>query len=69
MIRGCIVVGELECDGCHRVMEHGQQYLLIEEGKNKTRLCVQCSLERKYARYIKEKGEKVLTFFQSSPSS
>lgn len=63
MIRGCIVIGELECDGCHRVMEHGEQYLLMEEDKKKTHLCTQCALDRGYARYVKEKGEKVLTFF------
>lgn len=64
MIRGCLVIGELECDGCQRTMEHGEQYLLIEENKKKTRLCVQCSLEKGYARYVKERGEKILSFFK-----
>ncbi len=69
MIRGCIVIGELECDGCHRTMEHGEQYLVLEEGKNLTRLCVQCAIKQDYARYVKEKSEKYLTFFQSPPTS
>ncbi len=64
MIRGCIVIGELECDGCQRTMEHGEQYLLIEEDRKKTRLCVHCALKKGCAKYIKEKGEKTLTFFQ-----
>ncbi len=64
MIRGCIVIGELECDGCQRTMEHGEQYLLIEEDGKKTRLCVQCALKKGRVKYIKEKGEKSLTFFQ-----
>lgn len=64
MIRGCIVIGDLNCDGCNRTVEHGEQYLLIEEDKKQTRLCTNCALKRGYARYIKEKGEKILTFFQ-----
>lgn len=64
MMRGCLVTGELQCDGCQRTMEHGEQYLLIEEDKKKTRLCAHCALKKGYAKYVKEKGEKVLTFFQ-----
>lgn len=64
MKRGCIVVGEIECDGCNRLMEHGERYLLIEEnGDKKSRFCVDCCLKKGYATYVKEKGEQVLTFF------
>lgn len=69
MICGCIVIGELKCDGCHRTMEHGEQYLVLEEGKNLTRLCAQCAVKKDYARNIKEKDEKYVTFFQSPPTS
>jgi hypothetical protein len=64
MIRGCIVIGDLGCDGCNRIMEHGEQYLVVEEDKKKIRLCVDCALKAGKARYAKEKGEKILTFFQ-----
>lgn len=64
MRQGCIAVGEIKCDGCQRIMEHGQQYLLMEdeEGK-KLRLCADCCLAKGYANYKTEKGQRVLTFF------
>jgi hypothetical protein len=29
--------------------------------------CIECSLEKGYARYREEKGERVLTFFPGEP--
>ena len=31
MRRGCIAIGKTECDGCHRPIEYGEHYLLINE--------------------------------------
>ncbi len=64
MNRGCIAIGEVKCDGCNRIIEHGERYLLMEEKEGeKLRLCVECCLGKGYATYVKEKGERVLTFF------
>ncbi len=70
MRRGCIVTGEIKCDECHRLVEHGEQYLLMEEeGDEKLRFCVDCCLGKGYAAYVKEKGERVLTFFLANLDS
>jgi hypothetical protein len=64
---GCIAIGEFKCTMCNRYVEHGERYLLIAENDapedKRQRICVDCCLKKKYADYIKEKGEKVLTFF------
>ena len=64
MRRGCIAIGKVQCDGCHRFLEYGERYLTIddEEGK-KQRLCVDCCLSRGYAFYRTERGEQIITFF------
>ena len=70
MRRGCIATGEIKCDGCHRLIEHGDRYLLIEEKEGeKLRFCIDCCLSEGYAAYVKEKGEQVLTFFPSELDS
>ncbi len=67
MRRGCIAIGETKCDICRRNIEHGERYLLKiddeEKEEEKQRICVECCLNEKYASWITEKGEKVLTFF------
>jgi len=64
MNRGCVAAGEIKCDGCQRLIEQGQRYLVMEEKEDeKTRFCVECCLIKGYAAYVTEKGEKVLTFF------
>ena len=64
MRRGCIAVGEVKCEGCHRLIDHGERYLLIEEDGTETlRFCLDCCLSKKYATHVTEKGEEVLTFF------
>ncbi len=64
MCPGCIAIGQMECDGCQRVIKYGERYLLTngEEGK-KQRLCVDCSLSRGYASYKTGKEEQTITFF------
>jgi ribosomal protein S26 len=64
MNRGCVAVGEIKCDNCQRLIEPGQRYLIVEEKEGeKLDFCVECSVAKGYAAYIKEKGEEVLTFF------
>jgi len=64
MRRGCISLGNVQCDGCHRLIPHAERYLIVEEKNGATlRLCEDCSLEKGYAHDKVEKGERVLTFF------
>jgi len=64
MRRGCIAVGQIQCDGCHRPIKYGERYLVIDgEGDEKKRFCVDCCLSRGYASYKTEKGERTITFF------
>ena len=70
MRRGCIAIGEVRCDGCSRIIRYPERYLAIhekdgvevEEGET-SRYCIDCCLEKGYAHYKLEKGERVLTFF------
>ena len=64
MRRGCISLGNVQCDECHLLIPHSECYLVIaEEESGVLRLCVDCSLKKGYAHYGDEKGEQVLTFF------
>jgi hypothetical protein len=64
MNRGCVAVGEIRCDNCQRLIEAGHRYLLLEEKEGeKSCFCVECSVAKGYAAYVKDKGEEVLTFF------
>ena len=64
MRRGCIAVSEVQCDNCHRLLEHGERYLIIdgEDGQSK-RFCVDCCLSQGYASHRMERGEKIIIFF------
>ena len=70
MRRGCISLGEVHCDGCHRIIPYPERYLAVdetdgvedEEGET-VRYCVDCCLKKGYAGYKIEKGETILTFF------
>jgi hypothetical protein len=63
MRRGCIAIGKVECDGCHRPLKYGERYLLIdEEGDEKQRLCVDCCLSRGYITHKTTKVEQIITF-------
>lgn len=70
MRRGCISLGEIRCDGCQHVVSHSERYLAIDEEKGAEvekgrtmNYCVQCSIDKGYARYKEEKDGRVLTFF------
>jgi len=64
MRQGCISLGEVRCEDCHRIIPHSERYLIIEETEGvMSRLCVDCCLKKGYAHYKEEKKEQVLTFF------
>ena len=53
MRRGCISLGEVQCDGCHRTIPYLERYLAIDEedgvevetGKT-SHYCVECCLKK-----------------------
>ena len=70
MRRGCISLGDIQCDECHRTIPHSERYFAIEEEdgveveKGKTaHYCVECALQKGFAYYKEERGERILTFF------
>lgn len=70
MRRGCISLGDVECDSCRQLIPPTERYLVVEEEKgvevekgDKVRYCVECALKKGYAHYKEEKGTKILTFF------
>ncbi len=74
MRRGCISLGEIQCDMCKQIITHAERYLAIEEkdgeeveedGKT-AHYCVDCCLKQGYASYKEIKKEKILTFFSQS---
>ena len=73
MRRGCISLGEINCDKCHRAIEHSERNLAIEEEKGveaeigqTARYCMECAVKKGYASYRQEKDEKILTIFPSA---
>ena len=55
MRRGCISLGEIHCDECHRLIQHSERYLAIDEEdgveveKGKiARYCAECALKKGY---------------------
>ena len=64
MRRGCISLGNIQCDGCHRTIAHSERYLAVEETPGVVlHLCIDWCLEQGYAHYKQVKGEQVQTFF------
>ncbi len=64
MRRGCISLGEVQCDDCHRIIPYPERYLIVAETEGAVlHLCVDCCLKRGYASYKQDKNEQVLTFF------
>ena len=63
MQRGCIAVDKIECDSCHRFLNYGERYLLIDDEKGeKKRFCFDCCLARGYVSHREERGEATATF-------
>ncbi len=68
MRRGCTSLGDVQCDECQRLIPYPQRYLVVDEAEGTVlRLCVDCCLNKGYARYTEEKGQQVLTFFTEKP--
>ena len=65
MHRGCISLGDIQCDHCHRTIPYLERYLAVEEEAEGVivRLCLDCALSEDYAHHKQEKGERVITFF------
>jgi len=65
MRRGCISLGEIKCDECHRTIPYPERYLLIEETEDsKLRLCTDCCQKKGYVHYKTDKGKQVLTLLE-----
>ncbi len=63
MRRGCIAIGKMECDSCHRPIDYAERYLLIDgEGDERERLCTDCCQSHGYVSYGTEKGKQIITF-------
>ncbi|OGO03037.1 MAG: hypothetical protein A2Y72_00305 [Chloroflexi bacterium RBG_13_53_26] len=63
-VAGLIVSGEIECNGCGRVMRHPERYAHVtEDDKPRLRLCEKCSRAKGYLKKRRdEKGREVETF-------
>jgi hypothetical protein len=73
MYQGCISLGQVRCDSCHRLIPSSERYLAISEKKSPEaekahtfRYCADCCLKKGLAHYREEKGEQILTFFEGS---
>ena len=62
MRRGCISLGNVQCDDCHRIIPYPERYLIEETEDATLHLCVDCCLNRGYGHYKSEKGKSELTF-------
>jgi hypothetical protein len=63
MRRGCIAIGKIECDECHRPLMYGERYLVLNgEDDGRQRVCIDCCSSLGYLANIAEKGEQTITF-------
>lgn len=47
MRRGCISLGNIKCDECHRTILYPERYLSIEiDRENSQTLCMNCCIEK-----------------------
>jgi hypothetical protein len=68
MRRGCISLGDVQCDECHRIIPCPERYLVTDEAEGTTRrLCLNCSISKGYAHYSEEKGQRVITLLTEKP--
>jgi hypothetical protein len=45
--RGCISLGNIKCDQCHRIIRYPERYLYLEESREKHQiLCLKCCQEK-----------------------
>ena len=59
---GCISLGDVQCDDCHRIIPYLERYLTEETEGVTLRLCVDCCLKRGYVKYESDEGKSELTF-------
>ncbi|MFO7996206.1 MAG: hypothetical protein R6U93_03540 [Dehalococcoidia bacterium] len=63
MRRGCIAIGKVECDGCHRPLKYGENYLVTNgEEEKKQRFCIDCCVKHGYTTYKTKKGKQIVSF-------
>ncbi len=63
MRRGCVSLGNIQCDECHRNIIYAEHYLVIEEPENTyRRLCVNCSLKAGLGKQESKKGGGEVVF-------
>lgn len=63
MRRGCIAIGKMKCDNCHRIVDYGERYLITDgEGDERHRLCIDCCQNDGYVSYVTDKGKQIITF-------
>ncbi|MEW6141690.1 MAG: hypothetical protein AB1597_00840 [Chloroflexota bacterium] len=67
MRRGCIAISEVACDGCGRILRHGERYLAddVKSGGTK-RLCVDCCAKKGMVGHKRERGQEIMTLFGES---
>lgn len=70
MRQGCISLGYTRCAGCQQIVPHSARYLAVDEEHGVEvehgtveHYCVQCAIDKGYARHKEEKDGPVLTFF------
>lgn len=63
-ISGLIVLNEMLCDGCGKMMRHPERYgYVCREGESPERVCEQCSRDRDLLKMKKDdKGRERETF-------
>lgn len=67
MRRGCIAISEVICDGCGRLLRHGERYLADDaKGGGTTRLCVDCCAKKGMVGHKRERGQEIMTLFGQS---
>ena len=68
MRRGCISLGDVQCDECHRIIPYPERYLIIDQaGDTILCLCVDCCLNKGFARKTEEKVHHVITCCPQKP--
>jgi hypothetical protein len=63
MRRGCISLGNISCDKCHRQILYPERYLYLEEAHAKPQaLCMDCSKDGGLVKTGSEKGKDEVFF-------
>ncbi len=64
MRSGCISLGGVHCDNCHREIPYPERYLAEHEGGTLKRYCVDCSRDKGFVHYAEDKDARSVTFFE-----